>query len=188
MTRHICLLFLPAHLSQIYQSLDVDIFNGIKRIYHQTMPQHLIDAAEQARVAKLMFWEWHHTAWKDAMANKSLVRTAWKKSGLWPLNRSITCPNYDRSSTPEHQIAENEPRTPLTDHARSHNARLHCQGSLSMDKYVKQLEKARTISSAKRQMLEHENEKLKEFQRLAAKALFRGPRPRNKIRDYWHYR
>ena len=108
--RNIVCMILPAHLSGIFQPLDVNFFNPLKLAYHRQIDDYQLGSSA-ASVSKPFFYRWFQRAWKDT-AGQRQIRTAWRESGIYPLSKLTM---RARSVTPPPTIPLSlEPETPRT--------------------------------------------------------------------------
>jgi len=152
--RNIALLYLPSHMSDHFQPLDVKVFNELKRQYHAEMSTHFLRARTEPVQVKAMFWRWHNDAWNKTAGNARLVRSAWRESGLWPYNEQTI---LGRQETPIAETAQSEVKTPLTDRTSRHNAHLVRSGQLPLLAGYEKLLKAHNLMIAQRALNEKEN-------------------------------
>ena len=85
--RNIVCLILPAHLSGVFQPLDVNFFNPLKLAYHKQIDDYQLES-DASRVTKAFFCRWFQRAWAST-ANSRTILSAWAKSGLWPLSELV---------------------------------------------------------------------------------------------------
>ena len=106
-TREIDVIVLPANLSSIFQPLDVKFFNILKSHYERQLDDfHL--ASDATRLPKGLFYRWLQRSWA-LTANDTLIRRAWKESGISPLSPPIM---RIKERTPERTIEVVIPLTP----------------------------------------------------------------------------
>ncbi|EIW66860.1 hypothetical protein TREMEDRAFT_65270 [Tremella mesenterica DSM 1558] len=83
--RNIICLILPAHLSGVFQPLDVNFFNDLKLRYYEEISDYQL-GSESHGAAKGFFYRWHQRAWTKT-ANNRQIRSAWAESHLYPIGR-----------------------------------------------------------------------------------------------------
>ena len=108
-SRNIVCVVLPAHLSGIFQPLDVDFFNTLKLRYHQQLDDYQLGSSAP-RVSKAYFYRWFQRAWKETATSRQ-IRSAWARSGLYPLDQGMM---RARPITPPPAAARFHPETPQT--------------------------------------------------------------------------
>ena len=168
--RNIVCLILPAHLSGVFQPLDVNFFNPLKLAYHKQIDDYQL-GSEASRVTKAFFYRWFQRAWA-ATANSRIIRSAWAKSGLWPLSESVM---RARQTTPETRIT---PVTPITPHNKATSqamVRGVQRGENSPTTAILKMSKAFERVEAEKVLLEKDLEK-----RWAAEELDKAARGSNK--------
>ena len=108
--RNIVCLILPAHLTDIFQPLDVNFFNTLKLEDHRQVDEYQLGSTAE-RVSKAYFYRWCQRAWA-ATANSRQIRAAWHDAGLNP-------PDQSRMRailvTPERDLVPTIPVTPQND-------------------------------------------------------------------------
>jgi hypothetical protein len=105
--RNIVCIILPAHMSSIYQPLDVDFFGPLKLRYNTMVSDYQL-GSDVSRLPKGVFYRWHQRAWAQT-ATSHQIRQAWAKTGLFPLNRAIM---GALSPSPEPAAITVDPPTP----------------------------------------------------------------------------
>ncbi|ADV24381.1 hypothetical protein CNBF1830 [Cryptococcus gattii WM276] len=149
--RNIVVVVLPAHLTGRFQPLDVDFFNHLKRAYHQQLDDFQIGSGGQ-RVLKGMFYLWHQRAWAQVAIPRQ-IRSAWRKSGLWPLNKEVM--DVD-PHTPPPQHAAKGPLTPNNFRILRANNLAVKKGELDPRVALEKTEKALAKALADKALLECE--------------------------------
>lgn len=83
--RNIVCIILPAHMTNIFQPLDVDFYNQLKDAYSSQ-----VDEFQQGSTAssapKGAFYRWFQRAWAKTATSRQ-IRSAWAKTGLYPLSQ-----------------------------------------------------------------------------------------------------
>ncbi|EIW71701.1 hypothetical protein TREMEDRAFT_28153 [Tremella mesenterica DSM 1558] len=111
--RNITCLVLPAHLSQVFQPLDVDFFRILKETYDDQIDTYQLGTDEH-HIPKPFFYRWHQRAWLRTTTTHQ-IQTAWAKSYLFPLTRISVGLREARPVTPPPQtVPPTEPITPTT--------------------------------------------------------------------------
>ena len=89
--RNIVCVVLPAHLSGVFQPLDVNFFNTLKHHYSSQIDKYQLGSSS-LRASKAFFYRWLQRAWART-ANSRQIRSAWRQAGLHPLSRTaMDCP------------------------------------------------------------------------------------------------
>jgi hypothetical protein len=102
----VCIVF-PAHLSAVFQPLDLDFFGPLKARYGRLVSDYQLGSAA-SRGVKGMFYRWHQLAWAETATSRQICG-AWRKTGLYPLDRAVM-----RAESPEaYDISiQQHPHTP----------------------------------------------------------------------------
>lgn len=83
---NIHILCYPSHTTHVYQGLDVALFSPLKRFYQTELRS--FQQGGGGNVTKDIFMMLYSKAHKKAFTPK-LIKTAWQKSGVIPLNPDI---------------------------------------------------------------------------------------------------
>ena len=150
-SRGIDCLILPSNMTSIFQPLNVAFFNQLKSAYHSKVHSHLL-FSKSTSLSKGLLWKWHQQAWKETAVSRN-KRPAWKKSGLWPLDRSILGLEH---STPPPILAIHDPQTPSTIRIGRRNLRAVRRGDLNAERALLKSHKALEIMQAENLMQKHE--------------------------------
>ena len=81
------LLFLPPHTSHKTQPLDRSVFSALKS-YFRDLTKDFATFAASAPVNKQRFLKCYQEASRRGMSSRNL-RSGFKKTGIWPMNRSV---------------------------------------------------------------------------------------------------
>ncbi|EIW70990.1 hypothetical protein TREMEDRAFT_26974 [Tremella mesenterica DSM 1558] len=106
-SHNIVCIILPANLTSVFQPLDVNFFVRLKQEYENQISDYQL-GTDAASIPKDLFYCWHQRAWKASTTSRQ-IRSAWARTGLFPLSQAIM---GARPVTPEQQIAPIELRTP----------------------------------------------------------------------------
>ncbi|EIW68485.1 hypothetical protein TREMEDRAFT_69393 [Tremella mesenterica DSM 1558] len=110
---NITCLVLPAHLSQVFQPLDVNFFRILKETYNDQIDTYQLSTNEH-HIPKPFFYCWHLPAWLRTTTTHQ-IQTAWAKSYLFPLTQINVGLREARPATPPARIIPStEPITPTT--------------------------------------------------------------------------
>lgn len=174
--RNIVCLILPAHLTGIFQPLDVNFFNTLKLAYHRQVDEYQLGSTAE-RASKAYFYRWCQRAWAET-ANSRQIRAAWHDAGLYPPDqvrmRAIPV-------TPERDLVPTVPITPHNDRmvqAMNHQLR---KGEISPTTAFLKLSKFSSLQSSKIVLLEKDLER-----RRAAEELDKVARASNKRTRFPH--
>ncbi|EIW67205.1 hypothetical protein TREMEDRAFT_69735 [Tremella mesenterica DSM 1558] len=135
----VCIIF-PSNMTDKFQPLDVDFFNILKAHYFERLSKYQFGASDSS-AAKGMFWGWHQQAWRETATSRQM-RGAWRKAGLWPLDRNVMGAQDEGvlRTPPPRDLAE-DPLTPHTIHIlRANNCGMR-HGEINKDKAIEKLEK-----------------------------------------------
>ena len=152
--RNIVCIILPAHLSAIFQPLDVNIFGEVKRSYDKQIRDYQL-GSEAVSVPKTFFYLWHQRTWSKATTSRQ-IRSAWSKAQLYPLSANI---NPSRPVTPPRQAIQHNPETPHTSQAIRALEQSVRQGKITPRKAFRTTEKALEKVMAAKQLLEQDLER-----------------------------
>ncbi|EIW69290.1 hypothetical protein TREMEDRAFT_15010, partial [Tremella mesenterica DSM 1558] len=112
--RNIICLILPAHLSGVFQPLDVNFFNDLKLKYYEEISDYQL-GSESNGVGKPFFYRWHQRAWSKTATSRQ-IRSAWAESHLYPIGRVYHALQENHQITPPPPENQNPliPTTPTT--------------------------------------------------------------------------
>ena len=176
-SRGIVVVILPANLSGRFQPLDVNFFNTLKLHYHRHLTDYQMGSS-LIPAAKGMFWSWHGKAWADT-ATLRQIKSAWAKSGLWPLDQGqMGAIEYALPSTPPPHEPPQGPATPHSLRIIRSNMMGVRQGLYSPSKALEKANKFAEIAIARMTLLEAENAQMRAAQRLDKET--RGSRKRQR--------
>ena len=182
LARNIVCLLLPAHMSGKYQPLDVGFFQPLKHAYHKLVFNYQL-GSETTRVTKAFFHPWFQQAWA-ATANSRTIRSAWRDSGLWPLDRLIM--GADLLSTPP-PAAQTQPETPHNQRTRQILDRALRRGEISPGTAYGKVSRALERSEARNELAVFDEEKRKaaaELDQLARGSKKRTRFPQGQLFDH----
>src|SRR5208337_1771768 len=95
--------FLPAHTSHILQPLDLTVFSSVKAAYRRMLAE-LASMSDSAPINKINFIRCYTAARKEGITPRN-IRSGFKGTGIWPINRQIPKNNphmkHPRPQTPE---------------------------------------------------------------------------------------
>ncbi|CCG82343.1 protein of unknown function [Taphrina deformans PYCC 5710] len=167
--RNIYVCALPANMSSYLQPLDVNYSSTLKLYYTQQIELLHMGAQDTMRVTKGMFWGWFQEAWRATAGNTRLIRSAWRESGLWPLNKEVMAPGVEneqsRATTPP-TAQGYELKTPLTQCTYARNKRALRRSDVTQGAYTGKLDKAFELVLAEKEVAEREITLLKRSQKL----------------------
>lgn len=83
---NIQILCYPSHATHVYQGLDVVIFSPLKRRWSEE--RQAFEGSKRQRVSKRNFVTIYGRAHRHVLT-QDLVRTAFKKTGVWPFNANL---------------------------------------------------------------------------------------------------
>ena len=152
--RNIVCLILPAHLSGVFQPLDVNFFNPLKLAYHRQVDEYQL-GSNATRVPKALFYRWCQRAWAST-ANSRQIRQSWTEAGLYPLDqvRMRALP-----VTPEPILPSNQLQTPQSERMLQAMNRQLRRGEISPSKAYEKVSKAFSKQSATIVLLEKDAER-----------------------------
>jgi DDE superfamily endonuclease len=99
----ILILVLPPHSTHRLQPLDVGLFSPLARAYTKALDTFTHEGLGWVSMTKRMFWKIFEQAWKASFTEKNIKR-AFEKTGIWPLQPSITVKQLQKQPS--------EPSTP----------------------------------------------------------------------------
>ena len=161
LARNIVCLLLPAHMSGKYQPLDVGFFHPLKQAYHKLVFNYQLGST-QSRVTKAFFLPWFQQAWAATAVSRT-IRSAWRESGLWPLDRSVM--GADLLSTPP-PMTQTLPETPHDRQSRQALDRARRRGEISPGTAYDKLSRALERSEARNELTAFDLEKRREADEL----------------------
>ncbi|EIW65511.1 hypothetical protein TREMEDRAFT_36178 [Tremella mesenterica DSM 1558] len=107
-SRNIVPIILPANMSSEFQRLDVNFFGPLKNAYKRHLHKYLLGNTSPS-ISKGVFYRWHQEAWRETAQIRQL-RSAWRDSGLWPLDQRVMGASRVLSPPPSVQI---DPPVPI---------------------------------------------------------------------------
>lgn len=115
----ILVLILPPHSTHRLQPLDVGLFSPLAKAYTKALEKYTHGGLGWVSMTKRMFWTLFQEAWSQSFTEKN-IRSAFAKTGIWPLDPSITISRLSKASnppsTPSKSITPPPPITPFTVH------------------------------------------------------------------------
>jgi len=153
-TRNIVCLILPAHLTGIFQPLDVNFFNTLKQAYHRQVDEYQLGSTAES-VPKAFFYRWCQRAWAIT-ANSRQIRSAWSDAGLYPLDQARM---RALPVTPERSLVPTVPITPHNDRMVQAMDRQLRKGEISPTTAYHKLSKFTAQVTAKNVLMEKDAER-----------------------------
>ena len=101
---NILVLILPPHTTQRLQPLDVGLFGPLAKAYSAELLQIGSNSQYMTGITKRMFWSMFRIAWEKSFTEKNIV-SAFKTTGIWPMDSSKTLTIITRPKSPEHKSA-----------------------------------------------------------------------------------
>jgi len=106
----IILLCLPSHTTHMIQPLDVSLFQPLSTVYRAALTDFL-DRARGYTVDKVDFLKLYLPARRKAL-NEQNIRSAWRKSGLYPYQPNIVLNKWFPQYVPSDPRSSERPITP----------------------------------------------------------------------------
>ena len=132
----------------------MNFFNPLKLAYHQLVDNYQL-GSDKSRANKAFFYPWFQKAW-DGTTNSRIIRSAWRKSGLYPLDQSTMRANC---TPPPPSTAQSLPETPHNQRTSQILDRSVRRGEISPHTAYEKLSRANDRLIAKNVLLEMGNEK-----------------------------
>src|SRR5438045_4115643 len=82
LSKHVHMLFLPAHTSHVLQPLDLGCFSSLKTAYRRLVGEHTA-LTDTMKIGKANFLEFYAKAQEIGLQEEN-VRSGWKVTGLYP--------------------------------------------------------------------------------------------------------
>ncbi|EIW70838.1 hypothetical protein TREMEDRAFT_28837, partial [Tremella mesenterica DSM 1558] len=165
--KNIVCIILPANMTDKFQPLDVDFFKPLKDAYFRHLNNYQLGGS-MLNAVKGMFWPWHQRAWRETATLRQL-RGAWRKSGLWPLDRKVMRVEEDaleaRPVTPPPRDLKLNPLTPYNLRVLRSNNRAVRRGEIPTTNMLK-LEKSCEILLADKALTDYELMSVRDAQAL----------------------
>jgi hypothetical protein len=100
----ILLMAYPPHSTHRLQPLDVSMFNPLANFYSQNLDNWMLKSQGICSMSKRHFWSLFKPAFDAAFSEKN-IKSAWKKTGLKPLNPEVVLSqSFKRSRTSEAKL------------------------------------------------------------------------------------
>ena len=96
----ILVLAFPPHSTHRLQPLDVTCFRALARYYSNNLNDWTFNTRGLSRLSKREFWGIFYPAWQSTMSDK-VIESAWKQTGLLPLNPEAVLKQVDKHNTEE---------------------------------------------------------------------------------------
>jgi hypothetical protein len=108
----IILLILPPHTTHRLQPLDVGLFQPLSTYYSWELDQLMNQSAGHVSVSKTFFWPMFKRSWDKAFT-KDNISSAFRKSGIWPVDGSHIIKTITRPTlkSPEKKEGLRTPKT-----------------------------------------------------------------------------
>jgi hypothetical protein len=119
----ILVLVLPPHTTHRLQPLDVSLFAPLARQYTNELNHLMFSSGGLCSMTKRMFWSLFRAAWAKAFT-PSNVESAWRKTGLFPLDPDLVISKIAKKTSPK---VEKHLTTPMTARALRNFERLHAK-------------------------------------------------------------
>jgi hypothetical protein len=180
----ILLAIYPPHSTHTLQPLDVCVFKPLSTAYSNQLSAFLQNSQGLALITKRDFFYLFWGAWVNTM-RQSLILRAFEATGISPLDPTTILKRFDQAEPPEQQSRESSTSVLSASDWRKIDRLLRAVVDTGGDNKAKKLSRTVHHISIQKQLLEHENQGLREALVIQKKRSKRGrPLPLDQPDEY----